>query len=31
MDPTPIWPSAIGVHVAPLSVVLNNPPLAAPI
>ena len=30
IDPTGILPSAIGVHVAPLSVVRNSPPLAAP-
>jgi hypothetical protein len=30
IDPSGICPSLIGVHVTPLSVVLNTPPLATP-
>jgi hypothetical protein len=30
MEPSGIWPSVMGVHVAPLSVVLKTPPLATP-
>ncbi len=30
IEPTGTLPSVIGVHVTPLSVVLNSPPLATP-